>query len=63
MDPIRPITSPTENIPPVVAATRLDRVNRRQRDPREGEDEQHEAEQDDDETPPDDEHPHVDVSA
>ena len=63
MDPIRPITRSIEGIPPVVAATRLDRVDRRRRDPREGEEEQHEPEQDDDETPPDDEHPHVDVSA
>jgi hypothetical protein len=64
VDPIRPITNSVENIPPVVATGRVERVTRRQRDP--GEDAEHEpdTEQDgDDESPPDDGHPHVDVSA
>lgn len=62
MDPIRPISNPAESIPPVVAASRIDRVTRRQRDPQEPEDGEHEAEDQDEETP-DDGHPHIDVSA
>ncbi len=64
MDPIRPITSPVENIPPVVPAARVDRVKQRQRNPGERDEREPEPEHaDQDETPPDDEHPHVDVSA
>ncbi len=64
MDPIRPISSPAENIPPVVAAARVDRVTQRNRNPGERDEREPEPEDDDDdETPPDDEHPHVDVSA
>ncbi len=64
MDPIRPISSSVENIPPVQAAARVKGVTRRQRDPTDGEEPEHEAPPDDeDDTPPDDEHPHVDVSA
>ena len=64
MDPIRPITSPVEGIPPVAAAGRVDRVNRRRRESGQGD--EHEPDREaarDDEPPPDDERPHVDVSA
>ncbi len=64
MDPIRPISSSVDNIPPVDAAARVNRVTRRQRNPGEGDEREPEDQQDgDDETPPDDDHPHVDVSA
>jgi hypothetical protein len=63
VDPIRPITSPTEVIPPVIPAQRVERAKERRRDPREQRDEQEREPEGEEQTPPDDEHPHVDVSA
>ncbi len=65
MDPIRPISSPAESIPPVGASTRIDPVSRRQRDPREHERPSEEEPEDsgEDESSPDDEPRHIDISA
>ena len=63
MDPIHPIISPAANIPPVTAAPRSERVGRRQRDPDAHDEEEEQGQDGEDESPPDDEHPHVDISA
>jgi len=63
VDPIRPITNPAEVIPPVIPTVRIDRANRRPRDPREGFEEREAEDDGEEEDPPDEEHPHIDVSA
>jgi len=63
VDPIHPISSPAENIPPVTAAPRTERLARRQRDPDAYDEPEEQAPDDEDDPPPDDEHPHVDISA